>query len=63
MDVFVIIADDTMIVDKLNEVKNDKETLKRWGENARELSLNVYNKELLTAKVADVIENASQINK
>lgn len=48
------------LVDKLNEVKNNKELLKRWGDNARKLSLNVYNKELLTAKVADVIENAFQ---
>lgn len=50
------------LVDKLNEVKNDKDKLKRWGENARNLSLNVFNKELLTAKVVDVIENAFQEN-
>ena len=46
------------LVNRLNEVKNDKVTLKRWSENARNLSLNVFNKELLTAKVADIIENA-----
>lgn len=46
------------LVDKLNEIKDNKLLLKRWGENARNLSLNVFNKELLTSQVADVIENS-----
>ena len=42
---------------KIIEVKDDKELLRRWGENARKLSLEEYDKNLLTAKVADVLEN------
>jgi len=42
--------------DKLLKYKGDKNTLKRWGENARKLSIEVYDKNILAAKVADVIE-------
>lgn len=48
------------LVDKLVEVKDNKELLKKWGENARKLSLNVFDKDLLTAKVADVLEKAAK---
>lgn len=46
------------LVDKLLEVKDNKELLKQWGENSRRLSLEVYDKNLLSAKVANVLENA-----
>ena len=42
--------------EKLIKYKVDKITLKRWGENARKLSLEVYDKDILASKVADVIE-------
>ena len=44
------------LADKIIEVKDNKESLQRWGKNARELSLKVYDKDLLTAQVADVLE-------
>ena len=37
---------------------DEKDTLKRWSENARKLSIEVFNKDILSAKVADVIEKA-----
>ena len=43
--------------EKLLLYKDDADTLKRWGENARRLSIEVYDKDILTAKVADVLEN------
>lgn len=45
-------------VEKLLLYKDDKDILKRWGENARRLSLEVFDKSILSAKVADVIERA-----
>lgn len=42
--------------EKLLEVKDNKELLKVWGENARKLSLEVYDKDILSAKLADVLE-------
>jgi glycosyltransferase involved in cell wall biosynthesis len=44
--------------EKLLLYKNEPDTLKRWGENARRLSVEVFNKDILSAKVADVIEMA-----
>lgn len=44
------------LVEKLLQYKDDKETLERWGKNARKLSINVFDKAILSAKVADVIE-------
>lgn len=44
------------LAEKLLEYKDDTDTLKRWGENARKLSINVFDKDILTAKVADVLE-------
>ncbi len=46
----------TDFAEKLIKYKEDKITLKRWGENARKLSLEVYDKDILASKVADVIE-------
>ena len=39
------------------KMKDNKDLLKKWGDNARRLSVEVYDKDILTAKVADVIEN------
>ena len=44
------------LVDKLIYYKGDKETLKKMGENSRRLSLEVFDKNILAAKVVDVIE-------
>lgn len=41
---------------KILQYKDDKETLERWSKNARRLSLEVYDKDILAAQVADVIE-------
>lgn len=46
------------LVDKLNEVKRNKELLESWGKKSRELSLSTFDKKILSAKVADVLENA-----
>ena len=48
------------LASKLLEVKDDKEILKQWGEKARELSVRVFDKNILSAKVADVLENVSR---
>lgn len=45
-------------VEKLLKYKDDKDTLERWGKNARKLSLEVFDKNILAAKVANVLENA-----
>lgn len=45
-------------IDKLIRYKDDKETLERWSKNARRLSEEVFDKKILSAKVADVLENA-----
>lgn len=44
--------------DKILKVKDDKDLLARWGKNARLLSEKDYNRSLLAAQVADVIEGA-----
>ena len=44
--------------EKLLQYKDNKELLKIWGENSRRLSLEVFDKAILSAKVADVIEAA-----
>ena len=44
------------LAEKLLFYKDDKETLARWGKNARKLSLEVYDKDILAGKVADVLE-------
>ena len=44
------------LADRIMEVKDNKPLLERWGENARKLSLEEYDKDLLTAQVADVLE-------
>ena len=43
--------------DKLIQYKSDKLQLAIWGENARKLSLNVFDKELLSEKFVNLIES------
>ena len=50
------------LADKLLFYKNDKETLERWGKNARRLSEEVFDKSILSSKVADVLELAYNNN-
>lgn len=47
------------LADRLLLCKEDAETLERWGKNARRLSIEVYDKDILTAQVAEVIEKSS----
>ena len=42
--------------EKLLKYKDDLELLKNWGENSRRLSLEVFDKNILSSKVADVLE-------
>ena len=44
------------LAEQLCLYKDNKELLKLWGENARRLSVEVFDKSILSAKVADVIE-------
>lgn len=46
------------LANKILEIKDNKKLLVRWSKNARKLSETTYNRKNLTAKVADVIENA-----
>ena len=46
------------LANKLLFYKDDKATLERWGKNARRLSIEVFDKDILSSKVADVVENA-----
>ena len=42
----------------LSFYKKDKDTLELWSKNARRLSIEIFDKNILSAKVADVIESA-----
>lgn len=44
------------LVNILEKIKNERELLKEMGENARRLSLEVFDKELLAAKLARLLE-------
>lgn len=48
------------LADKIIEVKDDKRLLRRWGENARRLSIEKYDKAVLSAQVADVLEEVNK---
>ncbi len=52
---YVVPEKPEQLADKLLEIKDNKELLKVWGDNARRLSVEVYDKDILAAKVADVI--------
>ena len=43
---------------KLEYYAKETETLKEWSENARRLSIEVFDKKILSAQVAEVIETA-----
>lgn len=55
---FVDPDDPNELAEKLRYYKDDKDTLKTWGENARRLSVEVFDKSILSAQVADAIEAA-----
>ena len=44
------------LAEKLIEIIDNKPLLNKWGENARRLSVEVYDKDILAAKVVDVLE-------
>ena len=46
------------LADKLMKYKDDKEQLEVWGNNARRLSIEKYDKSILSSQVADVLEMA-----
>lgn len=46
------------LADKLIKYKDDKEQLEVWGNNARRLSIEKYDKSILSSQVADVLEMA-----
>ena len=46
------------LADKLIQYKDNKTQLEEWGNNARRLSIDVYDKAKLSAQVADVLERA-----
>ena len=46
---------------KLEFFKDQKDILERWGKNARKLSVEVYDKDILSAQVADVLEKYGKI--
>lgn len=46
------------LAEKLLHYKDDKDLLRTWGKNARRLSVEVFDKNLLSAQVADVVEKA-----
>ena len=48
------------LAEKLLIYKDEKETLEKWQKNARRLSIEVYDKDILSAKVADVLERYGQ---
>lgn len=54
---YVDVVNPEMLADKLIEYKDQKELLEEWGKNARRLSVEVYDKAKLSAKVADVLED------
>ena len=49
--------------EKLLEIKDSKKLLETWGSNARRLSVEVYDKDILSAQVADVVEKVYQTSK
>ncbi len=50
------------LAEKLVEVKDQPDLLEKWGRNSRRLSLEVFDKSILSAKVADVLERLYQNN-
>lgn len=55
---YVDVEHPEQLAEKLVEVKDNKELLAEWGKNARRISIEKYDKSLLSSQVADVIEQA-----
>lgn len=53
---YVDVKHPEQLAEKLIVIKDNKELLAEWSRNARKLSEEVYDKDILTAEVADVIE-------
>lgn len=51
------------LANKLIKIKDNKSLLDKWGKNARKLAETVYDKKILSSKVADIIENVYHKNK
>lgn len=49
-------------VEKIKQYKENRNILEKWGINARRLSETIFDKAILSAKVADVIEKAGKIS-
>lgn len=49
------------LAERLLEIKDNKELLNHWGRNARRLSETKYDKSILSAKVADLLEEVYTI--
>lgn len=63
---YVDVKSPRMLAEKLIEYKEQMNLLDTWGRNARRLSVDVYDKAKLSAKVADVLEmtyNNQMINR
>lgn len=54
---YVDVEHPEQLAEKLIEVKDNTQLLAEWGRNARRLSVEKYDKEKLSAQVADIIEN------
>lgn len=48
--------DPQSFVNKILEIKDNKDLLDRWGKNARSLSLSTFDKSLLSCRMANVVE-------
>lgn len=53
---YVDVKHPEQLADKLIEIKDNKELLSEWGRNARRLSEKEYDKDILTAKIGDIVE-------
>lgn len=51
------------LVDVCEKMRNDKSLVDIWGQNSRRLSLEVFDKKILSSKVADVLEMVNNRNK
>lgn len=53
---YVDVEHPELLAEKLIKVKDNKELLAEWGRNARRLSIEKYDKNILTAQIVDVVE-------
>ena len=45
--------------DKILDCKNNTELIEQWGRNARQLSIDVFDKSKLSSNVADILEKCN----